>query len=231
MICLTIILIIISSIRITYYDMSLYDYSLSLIINGSIHLIIYILSKIKNFKFKKEELFIFLLMILSCLSLINCYDLKTCLMGRIDRYEGLFVILTYYLLLLNSLNVKGKKEKYIIVSLIILYGLLNTFYGMFQVNLLKTKFDIKNIFYYARGFVGNSMFFSSLISLCYPLILGFCLKEEKIKKLLFFYILLIILTIGVIISGSMSLYVGVILIYLVIIFDTIIHFKKDKILS
>ena len=46
MICLTIILIIISSIRITYYDMSLYDYSLSLIINGSIHLIIYILSKI-----------------------------------------------------------------------------------------------------------------------------------------------------------------------------------------
>ena len=75
------------------------DYSNYLILIGILGLIIYIVSKIKNFKFNKYEIIIIFLMTLSYASLINCLDLNTALFGMINRYEGLFVILTYYILI------------------------------------------------------------------------------------------------------------------------------------
>lgn len=226
-ILLTIILIIISSIRITYFKMDLYDFSLYFIINGVFGLIIYILSHLKT-KISKIEIFIYILMFLTILSLINCLDINTCLFGNTNRYEGLFVILTYYILLLNSLTLKNKKYTRIIIYFILLYGFLNIVYGMLQTNLINHSLRIKNTFYYARGFVGNSMFFGSLVCICYSLILGFIIKCNNVKKLIILYILLIIYMIGAIISGSLACILSISLIHLLVIIDSIILIKKDK---
>ena len=75
------ILMFFSSIRITYNSLILKDYSMYLYINGGLGLIIYVCSKIKNFKFNKYEIIVFIMIILSCLSLINAIDVNTAIFG------------------------------------------------------------------------------------------------------------------------------------------------------
>ena len=163
-------------------------------------------------------------MILSSLSLINALNLNEALFGRIGRNEGLFVILTYYILILLSMNIKNKKYIYIIITCILLMGFLNIFNGLLQVNILKLSFiKVVNSWIYARGFLGNSMFYGSLMSICYPLILGIFIKTDNLVKKVISYILVLIFSLGLIISGSMSSYVAVIFTFLLIILDSIYH--------
>ena len=230
LIILLFILMFISSIRITYLKFNLESYSNHLILIGILGLIIYIISKIKNFKLNKYEIIIFILMILSSLSLINALNLNEALFGRMGRNEGLFVILTYYILILLSMNIKNKKYIYIIITCILLMGFLNIFYGLLQVSILKLPFiKVVNSWIYARGFLGNSMFYGSLMSICYPLILGIFIKTDNLVKKVISYILVLIFSLGLIISGSMSSYVAVIFTFLLIILDSIyLIIKKYK---
>jgi len=224
------IFIISSSIRMIYANYNLKDYGLHLSIYGIIFLIIYVISKIKNFKFTKLELIIIIMIILSCLSLINAIDIKTALFGKVNRQEGLFVWLTYYLIALNCMNIKNKKYLKIIVYLISLYDLLNIGYGLFQVKLFKTNlFKVKSSWYYARGFLGNSMFFGTLMSIFYGLILGLFLKGKYNYKKIILYVLLLIASLGIILSGAISALVAIGVIYLVILIQIIIlMIKKEK---
>lgn len=227
LIILLFILMFISSIRITYLKFNLESYSNHLILIGILGLIIYIISKIKNFKLNKYEIIIFILMILSSLSLINALNLNEALFGRMGRNEGLFVILTYYILILLSMNIKNKKYIYIIITCILLMGFLNIFYGLLQVNIIKLPFiKVVNSWIYARGFLGNSMFYGSLMSICYPLILGIFIKTDNLVKKVISYILVLIFSLGLIISGSMSSYVAVIFTFLLIILDSIYSIIK-----
>lgn len=230
LIVLLILVMTISSIKITYRTFSLKTYSFCLIIFGIVGIIIYIISKIKNFKFKKYEIFIFILMILTSLSLITSIDINVSLYGKANRYEGYFAIMTYYILILNGMNIKNKKYLIVIVTMIAMYSIINIFYGLFQTGLLNTfLFNIKNKWYFARGFVGNSMFYSTIMAIFYPLVLGMFIKMEiNIKKLLCLFILAFA-TIGIIISGAMSAFVAICFIFIIIFIDSIIAIiKKNK---
>ena len=231
LVIILLIVMTVSSIVLTYnINFNLKDYSYYLITVGIIGLIIYIISKIKNFKFTKIEIFIFVLMILSTLSIFTAINLDDALFGRINRREGLFDILTYYIMALNCMSIKNKKYIKIIISFICIYALINIFYGLFQIGILtSSNFEIIGSWHYARGFLGNSMYFGTLMAIFYGISIGLFIKTNELSKTIIAYILLLTSSIGIIMSGSMSVFVSTIFIYLVILFQAIVKIvKKDK---
>ncbi len=230
-IILLLILMIFSSIRITYGKFLLKSYSNHLIIIGILLLLIYIIDEIKNFKFNKYEIFIFLLMIFTSLSLLSSININISLFGKVNRFEGYYIIITYYLLILNCMHIKNKRYIKIIIFLILIYFFLNGIYGMYQVHIFHQPrfFLIKNSWKYAKGFLGNSMFYGSLSCIGYCLVLGIFLKEEKIVNKVICYILLLFSSILVVISGAMSSFVSIILVYAFIALQAVIKMiKRDR---
>ena len=227
---LLLLLIITSSILITYNVMNLKTYSYWLEGFGIVGLVIYIVDKIKNCKFNKYEIFIFILMVLSSLSLFTAMNLQIALFGKINRYEGLFVILTYYIIMLNGIHVKNKKYINIIVCFILFFYLLNIIYGLFQVKLIPRPSFIKivNSWKYARGFFGNSMFYGSLSTICYPITLMLFLNSKSLGKKMLMFLILILSSLGVVISGAMSVYVTCGFIYLFLLAKWIYELVKKK---
>ena len=224
------ILMISGSIRVTYGDLLLKDYSMYLYINGVLGLIIYICSKIKNFKFNKYEIIIFVMIILSCLSLINAINVTTAIFGKVNRYEGLLVWLTYYVLMLNAINIKNKKYVYIIISLIGLYTFINIFYGLYQVGVFSKpkSFKVLRSWHYARGFLGNSMYLGTLTSLFYGIVFGIFIKTKLGIKKYIMAVILLIASLGFIMSGAMSSFVALIVIYVLCLIEIIVLIIKKK---
>ena len=74
-------------------------------INGELGLVLYISNKIRNFKFNKFEIFILIMILISSLSLITSIDFYTAIVGKSARYEGLLFWLTYYIFMLNAMNI------------------------------------------------------------------------------------------------------------------------------
>ena len=111
-----------------------------------------------------------------------------------------------------------------IIGFIITIGLVNIIYGLFQTNIIPLNIKIQDSWKYARGFQGNSMFFASLMSICYFSIIGILLNSEK-KFDWRLAILLLIFTIGNVISGSMALFCTTILMFLLLIVKELIQIK------
>ena len=227
-IILVIILVIVSSIRINYGDLSLQDYSMYLYINGGFGLLLYIFSKIKNLKFNKYEIMVFVMILLSCLSLIHAIDFNTAIFGKINRYEGLLVWISYYIFILNAMNIKSRKYLITIILFIFLYAIINIFYGFYQVGVLETPklFKVFHIWHYASGFLGNSMYFGSLSTIFYGLVLGLFITVKKLLNKGFILPFLFISSIGIIMSGAMSSIVSVIIIFIICLIKTIILIVK-----
>lgn len=228
LIILMLILLFISSIRITYNDFSLKSYSEHIIVIGVLGLIVYIVSKIKNFKFSKYEIIIIILSFLACLSLVNAINVDVAIWGMVNRYEGLLVILSYYVLILLASNINSKCYLKIIVTCILIVGIINLIYGFIQKGLINiTSFDIINSHYrYATGFNGNHMSFGSLMSLCLPVVLGIYLKSNKLFVNIVCCLLIFAFSIGVILSGTMSIFVGIFVVCMIILIDFIIKLSK-----
>ena len=225
------ILMISGSIRITYFDLKLSDYSMYIYINGALGLVLYICSKIKNFKFNVYEILVFVLIMLSCLSLVTAININVAVFGELNRYEGLLVWLTYYIFILNAMNIRNKKYLYIIISLVSMYCLINIFYGLYQVGVFNSPhlFKIMSAGIYARGFVGHWNFFGTLVCIFYGLMLGLFIKENYCLKKWFLIIGLIIANVGVVICGAMSSLVAVIIINVVCLVQIIVLlFKRHK---
>ncbi len=224
------ILMINGSIRVTYSSLSLKEYSMYLYINGGLGLLLYICSKIKNFKFNKYEIIIFIMILLSCLSLINAVDINIAVFGKTNRYEGLLVWLTYYILILNGMNIKNKKYLYIIISLICIYMGTNLFYGLYQVGVFSkpSSFKLLRAWQYARGFLGNSMYFGSLSCIFYGLILGLFIKVDVGIKKYLLAVLLLLANLTIIMSGAMSSLVSVVVINLLCLIEIIVLIIKKK---
>lgn len=225
----TLILLFIFSVLITYNKTNVLIYSYYLIGIGVVSVIIYLINKILNFKFSKFEFAIFGLIILTLLSLIGTIDYDAALWGIINRREGLFVILTYYVLALTASNIKDKKQIKIIIGIILTIGFCNIIYGIFQTDLVTQNFlDIRNKKFYAMGFCGNSMFYGSLLSICYPVVLVLFIKEKSIKKNIFYGMLLCVFTLGTLISGSMAVILADVIILSYCMIRNILFLVKFK---
>lgn len=224
------LIMLILVIMTIYSTISLKAYSTYIYISGALGLVLYLLSKIGNFKFNKYEIIVIIMIILSCLSLLNAIDINVAIFGREKRFEGLLVWLSYYIFILNAMNIKNKKYLYIIISLISLHMFLNIIFGLFQVGVFSPP-EFLHIYItsdYASGFLGNSNFFASMASIFYGLILGLFLKCNFNWKKYLLSIILLIANLGTIICGAMSAFVTVVAINIVCIIEMIVLFVKKK---
>jgi len=227
-----IFVILVGSIMITYDVLSIYHYSLIIISGSFFVLIIYLIDKfINHHKFDIYDCFVFILSILACLSMIDAIKLDVAIFGYTNRNEGLFMILSYYILFLSARNIKKEVYKKIIIGFVLAIGFINVFYGFLQVYYPDfSLFEIKGSWMYAKGFVGNSNFFGTLMTITYSLSLGLfikCIGNKFISKFGLF-LLLCIFSFGLIISGCLSAYLSIVLIYGLLFINIIYLLFKKK---
>lgn len=224
------ILLFNAPIRVVYSTLSLKNYSMYLWINGALGIVLYICNKIINPKFNKFEIIIFIMILLSCLSLISAIDINTAIIGKAGRYEGLLVWLTYYVFMLNAMNIKNKKYLYVIIGMISIYVLGNIFYGLYQVGVFGTpkSFKVVNIRDAASGFLGNPMCLGSLTSIFYGIILGSFMKVKVGIKKYLLGVLVLIANLGVLMCSSMSVIVGIMVVNLLFLIEAIVRLIKKQ---
>ena len=212
--------VFIGSILVNYNIIDIRFYGVILSFFGVALLVKYIMNKRENTIYDK---LIIILSVLSILSCLNAFSMSAALFGLIGRGEGLFVMLTYYLLFINCLHIDNKKYVNIIVYTILIIGGINIVCGILQIDFMDIDY-IKNKWYFAKGFLGNIMSFGTLMSLCYPITMSLFINSTKENRIVRFLILLVF-SIGVIISGTQSCFVSIIFILLFAIF---IIFKEKK---
>ena len=218
----------VGSILVVYRSLTLKEYSHFILLFLPLEIIFYILSKIKNRSITKTEILLFILVILSSISYIHSIDKNVALWGFYNRYEGLFMILFYYFTALLTSTINDMYYKKIIVYFIILIGFINVVYGFLQVSLLSNPPSfLKDSWKYARGFQGNSMYFSSLISICYFIVFGYFIYNKDSNRKILSIILLLLFTIGSVISGSMALFCTTILLFIWTIISELLYIKKS----
>ena len=231
-IIISLLIVIIFSFLITYKKASLLNLSYASLILAIIGLIVFLINKIKNFKFNRYELLIFGLIFFSIISTIFSINKESALLGTINRNEGLYAYLFYYFLALNALNVKKGIFKKIIIWEILLIGLTNINYGLLQTG----KVTIPDVvvpasWHYARGLNGNSMYYASLLSLCYPIVVGIFIKENNYKKAIALFLLTWLFTLGILMSGAMAIIVASICMFIFMIIKQLvtIYHNSDKV--
>jgi len=216
----------VGSILVTYSSLTLKQYSTFLLIFLPIEIIIYFLQKRKNNKYNIKEILLFILIGISTLSMLLSNNLRTSVFGFYNRYEGYLMFLSYYFIALSVSTLKDEYFKKIIVYFIIGIGLVNVLYGILQLDIFPYKYSfVKDSWKYSRGFQGNSMYFASLMSICYFIIIALFLHKKINYKIV---LLLIVFTIGNIISGSMALLCTTILLFVLLFIHLIYLLIKDK---
>ena len=216
-------IVLLYSFLITYKSSNLLHMAYALRVLAIIGIILYILSKIKNFKFNRYELLIFGLIFFSVVSTIFAIDKEMALMGTMNRREGLYSYLFYYFLALNTLNLKNSTCKKIVIWEIISVGLINVIYGLLQTEMISIPdVVIPASWHYAKGLNGNSMYYGALMTLCYPLMAGLFIKSEKKSGAIIYGLLTWLFTLGMLISGSMALIVSSICIFVFILVKQLI---------
>lgn len=175
----------------------------------------YLISKIK---FKFSYIFIILLIILGIIATNNAIYKNVSLYGHEWRCEGLLSLISYYILFIVSTFLNKKNINHTI-DIILYLGLFQIIIGLLQItNITINPFDGT---VYGKGFEGNSNFFGTHNILCFGLASGLLLKYKN-KKYIFLTLAYIL---GIIISGSMANFVGLLAI---IIFELIYLFKNHK---
>ena len=166
---------------------------------GIILAIIYLLNVIfKRYKIKYTDICTFILIGITITSYFFSINKSVSLQGEIFRYEGLYTLLSYYMIFLNLKNIDNKNIKEYIVKLIIVMAIYQVVYGFFQVFMLSPfvyRFSIQHM---ASGLSANPNFFGSYTVMILALTVGLYLKTRRPV----FQILSVVLMIGLTLSNS-----------------------------
>ncbi|MBR1413409.1 MAG: O-antigen ligase family protein [Bacilli bacterium] len=181
-------------------------FSVGIIILGLISLVFYLLYKILYIrKINYKDLIIVLLTICGFISYNYAYNKVVALFGIVNRYEGLWVIISYYSFFLLS-TIINKEKYHSIMRLIIVFGIYQIILGTIQ------TLRINNIFGYYRGnnysanykfasgTLSNPNFYSTYILACLCYVYGLLLNNKKIK----YWLLTILFGYGLVIGNTMS---------------------------
>src|SRR5574344_511389 len=202
--------LIFGTILVTFSSITLKFIAVINVFFGLFFFILYIINIFITKKIYVEDYLIWGLIFFNLLSLINAHNYNAAILGMKGRYEGILVLFSYYFLFLNTIRIKGSLTK-TFIKIILLYGGINVFIGLLQVVSQWTKlFVISGAWYNAKGLVGNSNFFGTLMVICYLISLGIFQKESSKSNIL----ILTLFTIGVVISGCLSSYLAVLIIFL-----------------
>ena len=161
-------------------------FSVGIIILGLISLVFYLLYKILYIrKINYKDLIIVLLTICGFISYNYAYNKVVALFGIVNRYEGLWVIISYYSFFLLS-TIINKEKYHSIMRLIIVFGIYQIILGTIQ------TLRINNIFGYYRGnnysanykfasgTLSNPNFYSTYILACLCYVYGLLLNNKKL---------------------------------------------------
>ncbi|MBR1413920.1 MAG: O-antigen ligase family protein [Bacilli bacterium] len=200
-------------------------YKKVLIINIVVIIIMSIIRIIKKQKFNFSKIDIFMIFILIFLYISYLYAIRkdVALHGIPGRYEGLYTILYYFSVYFLSTFI-DKKYKKVIVYSILLVGLINTFYAIFQVTNITKSLEAKGILtifrryhnkkLWATGFITNPNFFAALELMCLGYTIGLFIDAKKIVAKIIFGILIPIFMIGLLISDCLACLVALICVYI-----------------
>lgn len=192
----------------------------------SFFIIYYYKFKKKKYKFNITDILVLFLCIFAIISTIFAIRVDYAVEGGPDRYEGIFAIIYYLTLFYISCFIKKENRKKI-VYLIIITGVAQAIYSFLQmiessfVDLVKNGEET-----WAVGFVGNPNFLGSYMTICLSFALGIYVDENRIKQKVIFGIAIALLTVGLLVSNTMSAVVGL---FVVFIFLFIYLIKKKKI--
>lgn len=191
----SIVLMFLSCIALyyNYINFKQYSYISYVILGLSIPFII--MSGVKL----KDIILILVMIVFLLISTFLSGDIKTCIFGFYNRYEGLLSILTYYSLFILACNVKCTKYKSIIIHTILILGLFNVLMAVLQTFKL-IPFNHQ----YPKSFLGNSNSYSALCLMYSSISVGLFLFSKKKIYMLYLPIFLF----GLVIGGSVGCYVG-----------------------
>lgn len=204
-------------------------YIVLLILNILVLISLFIIKKHKKetLKFNITDIFLLLILLFSGISVIFAINRNVSIFGMPGRYEGLLQILYYFLLYFLSTYIE-KEYKKIIIYTIILCGIVNLVYAVFQVLKIGNTIRVyRNGKIWATGLTTNPGFFASYMLLCMSYVLGLFIDEKEILKKIIDGLLIFIFMIGLLISNAMSTVVGLIIV-LIYILIYIIKNKKIK---
>ena len=204
-------------------------YIVLLILNILVLISLFIIKKHKKetLKFNITDIFLLLILLFSGISVIFAINRNVAIFGMPGRYEGLLQILYYFSLYFLSTYIE-KEYKKIIIYTIILCGIVNLIYAVFQVLKIGNTIRVyRNGKIWATGLTTNPGFFASYMLLCMSYVLGLFIDEKETLKKIIYGLLIFIFMIGLLISNAMSTVVGLIIV-LIYILIYIIKNKKLK---
>ena len=201
-------------------------YIILLILNILVLTILFIIKKRKkgSLKLNITDIFLLLILLFSGISVIFAINRNVAIFGMPGRYEGLLQILYYFSLYFLSTYIE-KKYKKIIIYTIILCGIVNLIYAVFQVLKIGNTIRIyRNGKIWATGLTTNPGFFASYMLLYLSYVLGLFIDEKETLKKIIYGLLIFIFMIGLLISNAMSTVVGLMIVLLYIL----IYIIKNK---
>ena len=169
-------------------------------------LILYIIGFIKKKdKFNYLDIINILLIVLAGISTIFALRVKTAIWGEINRYEGLFSLVAYYLIFLNAKSIKDEEDKKFLLKVFIYIALFQVIYSILQVYTNFRMIKRFSISYLAMGLCANPNFLSSYMSMLVILTATLYIKNNKKGYL----ILAIIFNIGLVLAQSSGPFLAV----------------------
>lgn len=152
-------------------------YWLILPLHGFIY--IYCLYK-KIIKPNYFDYIMYILILAGVISSVLAIDYDTAIFGYTHRYEGFIVLLSYYLIFLNS-RLIDRDKRFKILNVWLLMGILQSLYAVFQV-IFKVPFVMKfKWIWMASGLNGNPNFFGSYMVLLGLLSIGLYLFSSRYR--------------------------------------------------
>ena len=233
-IVLNVLYVLVGSYLFSTHKITMHDFSktyISLLVLNLIIIIGIIIKKVikkEKIRFNPVDLFFVWIFIFSLVSAILSIHTESAFFGFRGRYEGFFQIMYYFSLFFLS-SFLDKKNKKIVSYAILFAGAVEVIYAILQVTQwlpVFTQYHHKKP--WATGFVTNPNFFGSLTVLCLSSTIGFFFDADNKYKKIIFSLLIILFMWGLLISDTLSAFVGLIVVLMYLFVYSIIKKKKLK---
>lgn len=174
------------------------------------------------FKIRKKTIPILIgvLLFIALLSTFTSLDVSRSIWGDSGRYEGLFMLMSYYIIFISSMLITSDKRKLFLLNAFILIGIIHCFYGICQRFDLFEGIVIDRYGNSVSGVAGNPNFMGTYTVLLSGLASSFFYFSKNIKNRIMYLIALGIFLITLILTNAMSALFGVSI--MVIVFFAII---------
>ncbi|MBR3661564.1 MAG: O-antigen ligase family protein [Bacilli bacterium] len=206
---------------------NLYKLSRLYIVMLVINIIILVIMLIKNIiqkkktSYKSSDLFLLFIVIFSLISACFAINTKVAFFGFKGRYEGFFQIMYYFSLFLLASLTDKQYRKYIVYA-IIFSGFIECIYAILQIKgWLPVHIQYRNGNPWANGFTINPNFFGTLMLLCLSYVIGLFIDSDDVNTKIVFGLLIAVFMIGLLISNTLSVLVGLSIVYIYVLIYSI----------